>query len=90
MNKSYVQRFETIKDILIYIATATHAVGSAELQDNVTDLCRSQTNNCLKGLVREGYLISNGLQSGRAYTATDKTRELFGIANKTEGTNHEQ
>lgn len=80
MSNLAVRTFDRVKDILIYIATATHEVTTLELEEYVVDLNRTQINLVIKGLVREGYLISNGLRAGRAYTATHKTKQLFGIA----------
>jgi predicted transcriptional regulator len=73
-----VKRFEEIKDILVYITFAMNDVGSLELEENVTELSRSRLNILLKRLVEAGYLHSNGKKNARAYTATEKTKQLFG------------
>lgn len=80
MSRLAVKKFEMVKDILIYIATARHEVTLRELQIAVTDLYRTQLNDCLLELVEQEYLISNKLNTKRAYTATLKTKQLFGIA----------
>lgn len=78
MNVETVKRFEEIKDILIYITFSTNEVGSSELEENVTELSRTSLNILLKRLVEAGYLCSNGKKNTRAYTATEKTKQLFG------------
>ena len=79
MNVETVKRFDEIKDILVYIAFATNEVSALDLQENVTELQRSHLNVLLKRLVGAGYLRSNGKRNTRAYAATDKTKQLFGV-----------
>lgn len=74
-----VKSFEMIKDMLVYIATATHEVNFSDIQENVVDLCRSQVISYLNTLTKEGYLIKHG-NYRTTYTATLKTKQLFGIA----------
>ena len=79
MNTSFVKKFEEIKNVLVYVAFSTAEVTALELEENVTDWGRCQLNLHLKKLVEAGYLQSNGKQAERAYTATDKTKQLFGV-----------
>lgn len=79
MNTSFVKKFEEIKNVLVYVAFSKSEVTASELEENVTDWGRCQLNLHLKKLVEAGYLQSNGKHSDRAYTATDKTKQLFGV-----------
>ena len=79
MNVETVKRFDEIKDILVYIAFAANEVSALDLQENVTELQRCHLNVLLKRLVGAGYLHSNGKRNTRAYVATDKTKQLFGV-----------
>lgn len=74
-----VQHFENVTDILLYVAHANREVSLSDLQDDVLDINKGPLNLIIRRLVSAGYLISNGLQAGRAYTATEKTKQLFGV-----------
>ena len=77
MNIPSIQRFEEIKDILVYVAFSKHEVTSAELEEHVCDKTRSSLNQKLRGLVQAGYLAFN--HCTRLYVATEKTKQLFGV-----------
>lgn len=79
MNIPTIQRFEEIKDILVYVAFSKHEVTSAELEEHVCDKTRSQLNLKLKALVQAGYLAFTEKRCARLYVATDKTKQLFGV-----------
>ena len=79
MNITAVNRFEAIKDILVYITFANNEVTAGELEENVLDASRNTINCHLRQLVATGYLQSNGKQNDRAYQATEKTKQLFGV-----------
>ena len=80
MRTSSLKKFEDYLGILIYVAHADHEVGAKELEEVVTDLARGQLNLDLNALVDAEYLISNNKRNTRAYTATEKTKQLFGEA----------
>lgn len=74
-----VNRFEAIKDILIYVAVSKHAVTALELEEYVVDMARGQVNRILRALVADDYLIADQKSRGNSYTATLKTKQLFGL-----------
>ena len=80
MRASSIKKFEDFKDVLVYIAVATNPVTAYELEENVVDLARGQLNLDLSAMVKSGYLLPQGGKNKRAYTATDKTKQLFGVA----------
>lgn len=79
MNTPTIQRFEEIKDILVYVAFSKHEVTSAELEEHVCDKTRSSLNQELRGLVHAGYLAFRCNHCTRLYVATEKTKQLFGV-----------
>ncbi|OTG93680.1 hypothetical protein [Acinetobacter sp. ANC 3832] len=79
MRNGSIQMFEDYLDILIYVAHADHEVGAKELEEEVTEFSRGQLNVHLKRLAKADYLVSNNKKNNRAYTATDKTKQLFGV-----------
>lgn len=79
MNIPSIQRFEEIKDILVYVAFSKHEVTSAELEEHVCDKTRSSVNQKLRGLVQAGYLAFRCNHCTRLYVATEKTKQLFGV-----------
>lgn len=79
MRASSIKKFEDFKDVLIYIAVAPHPVTALELEENVVELSRGQLNLDLTAMVQSGYLLPQGGRNKRAYTATDKTKQLFGV-----------
>lgn len=79
MNIPSIQRFEEIKDILVYVAFSKHEVTSAELEEHVYDKTRSSLNQKLRGLVQAGYLAFRCNHCTRLYVATEKTKQLFGV-----------
>ena len=81
MKASSLKKFEDYLNILIYIVHAGHEVGAKELEEAVTELARGQLNLDLNALVRAEYLISNNKRNARAYTAAEKTKQLFGESN---------
>lgn len=80
MKSSSLKKFEDYLNILVYIAHASHEVGAKELEEEVTELARGQLNLDLNALVDAEYLISNNKRNTRAYTAAEKTKQLFGVA----------
>jgi len=79
VNIPSIQRFEEIKDILVYVAFSKHEVTSAELEEHVYDKTRSSLNQKLRGLVQAGYLAFRCNHCTRLYVATEKTKQLFGV-----------
>lgn len=79
MRKQKIKQFEMVKDILIYIATATHRVNYKNVQEHVVNLTRSSIVGYLNTLAEEGYLVRYG-DYYYTYAATEKTKQLFGIA----------
>ncbi|AUC07374.1 MULTISPECIES: hypothetical protein [Acinetobacter] len=79
MNTPTIQRFEEIKDILVYVAFSKHEVTSAELEEHVCDKTRAALNQKLRGLVQAGYLAFRCNHCTRLYVATEKTKQLFGV-----------
>lgn len=79
MNTPTIQRFEEIKDILVYVAFSKHEVTSAELEEHVCDKTRAALNQKLRGLVQAGYLVFRCNHCTRLYVATEKTKQLFGV-----------
>lgn len=79
MRTSSLKKFEDYLDILTYIAYADHEVGAKELEEMVTELARGQLNFDLNALVEGGYLASNSKRNARAYVATEKSKQLFGV-----------
>ena len=54
-----------------------------ELQEEYAETelyLRGQLNLDLSAMVKSGYLLPQGGKNKRAYTATDKTKQLFGVA----------
>lgn len=74
-----VDHFEKVADILIYVACSGREISLIELQENVIDMNKGAISLLIRRLVKAGYLKSNGLQTLRAYSATTKTKELFGV-----------
>lgn len=71
--------FEFTKDVLVYIACATHPVSTLEIRERVVDCTHVMINRDLRDLVDEGYLIGKRISNTNFFTATDKTKQLFGI-----------
>lgn len=74
-----VQHFENVKDVLLYVACSGREVSTSEIAEQVLDINKGALNLLIRRLVKAEYLVSNGLHTHRAYTATDKTKQLFGI-----------
>lgn len=79
MRSPSIKKFEYFKDVLVYIAVSTNPVTALELEENVVDLSRGQLNVDLLALEQAGYLFSQSRKNRKSYTATDKTKELFGV-----------
>lgn len=79
MRASSLKKFEDYLEVLVYITHADHEVGAKELEDVVTELARGQLNLDLNALVGGGYLKSNNKRNTRAYIATEKAKQLFGV-----------
>ncbi|MBJ8476464.1 hypothetical protein [Acinetobacter bereziniae] len=81
MRSPSIKKFEYFKDVLVYIAVAPNPVTALELEENVVYLSRGQLNVDLLALEQAGYLFSQSRKNKKSYTATDKTKELFGVLN---------
>ena len=79
MRQSHVDSFETVKDILIYIACSDKEVSVYDVMIDVTEVNRDGTNRILSGLIKEGYLIKTAAPTCKLhlYKATDKAKSLF-------------
>lgn len=78
MNISAIDKFERIKDVLIFVLNSEKPVKAIDIENFVLDMSRTTLNNMMRQIVESGYLNADGGCGGKIYTATDRTRQLFG------------
>lgn len=78
MNVSAIDKFEQVKDVLIFVLHSTEPVTALMIENLVLDLSRTRINALLKSMVEAEYLNCSGGFDGKKYTATHKTMQLFG------------
>ncbi|EOQ73506.1 hypothetical protein [Acinetobacter lactucae] len=69
--------FERYLDVLLYAAHASGSFAMRDIRECVLDSSRATAYLCLCNLVKSGYLAK---ETTTRYTATAKTKELFGSA----------
>ena len=79
--KTYVENFEVMLEILLFITCSGKAATWQDIHDNVIDKHRATLNRYLKALAELGFLTrcertKNGIFS---YVASSKAKELFGV-----------
>lgn len=75
-NKQFII-FERYLDVLLYAAHATKSFAVRDIRECVLEGSRPMIYTCLSNLVKSGYLKKDSTTS---YSATTKTKELFGSA----------
>lgn len=75
-NKQFII-FERYLDVLLYAAHASKAFAVRDIRESVLDGGHTMIYTCLSNLVKSGYLKKD---SATSYSATTKTKELFGGA----------
>ncbi|MFV5407585.1 hypothetical protein [Acinetobacter towneri] len=68
--------FEKRMDILIFAVHAKREITVTDIAQCVLSCSRMTIRNCLKDLVCSGYMAKTSIYT---YTATNKTKELFGV-----------
>ncbi|MCA4788969.1 hypothetical protein IF085_01695 [Acinetobacter towneri] len=63
-------------DILIFAVHAKREITVTDIAQCVLSCSRMTIRNCLKDLVCSGYMAKTSIYT---YTATNKTKELFGV-----------